>query len=54
MNIQVKASPSGCWQVLRNNILIDIYPKHMWREAYNEARREAIWQNLGIVGIEAA
>ena len=51
-NVKVKASESGCWQVLRNDILIDIYPSHMWRAAYNEARREAIWQNLGIAGME--
>ncbi len=51
-SIQVKASESGCWQVLRNGVLIDIYPAHMWRQAYTEAVREARWQNLGIVGVE--
>lgn len=52
--IRVEHSESGCWQVKRGEYVLDIYPPFMWRAAYNEARREAIWQNLGIVGMELA
>lgn len=45
MKIQLKASPSGCWLVIRNDYPVAIYPKFMWREAYNEARREAHMNN---------
>lgn len=50
--IRVAASESGCWQVMRGEYVLDIYPPHMWRHAYNEARREAIYQNLGVIGME--
>lgn len=52
--IRVKSSPSGWWMVMRNTDVLDIYPPHMWTFAYREARREAIWNNLHIVGIETA
>lgn len=52
MNIKVKASESGCWQVMRGTYVLAIFPPRMWRDAYNEARREAIYQNLSIIGIE--
>lgn len=52
MKIRVEHSESGCWQVLRGNYVIYIYPPHMWRHAYNAARDEAIYQNLSIVGME--
>lgn len=52
--IHVKhVTASGCWQVLRGTYVLAIFPKRMWREAYSEARREAIYNNLSIVGIEA-
>lgn len=41
MKIRLKASPSGCWLIIRNDYPVAIYPKSMWREAYNEAVREA-------------
>lgn len=51
--IHVKHVPeSGCWQVLRGTYVLAIFPKRMWHLAYIEARREAIYQNLGVVGIE--
>jgi len=50
--IRVKASESGCWQVLRGTYVIDIYPPHMWVHAYKEAVREAIYQNLNIISLE--
>lgn len=48
--IAVRHSPSGCWQVLRDTYVIDIYPSHMWHFAYKEACREAIWQNTNVIG----
>lgn len=50
--ISVRHSESGCWKVMRGEYVLDIYPPHMWVHAYKEARREAIFQNLGIVGLE--
>lgn len=50
--LSVRHTPSGCWAVRRDTYVLDIYPAHMWRFAYNEARREAIYQNLSITGIE--
>src|SRR5690606_13118595 len=41
MKVQLKASSSGCWQVLRNGTVVDICPPQMWRQAYTEAVREA-------------
>ena len=50
--ISVRHSESGCWKVMRGEYVIAIYPTFMWHHAYNEAVREAIYQNLNIVGIE--
>lgn len=52
--IRVKSSRGGCWMVLRGDYVLDIYPPHMWTFAFREARREAIWNNLRIVGVEVA
>ena len=52
--IRVKSSPSGCWMVMRNTDVLDIYPPHMWTFAYREAVREAIWNNMRIIGVELA
>lgn len=52
MKVRVAHSESGCWQVMRDTYVIDIYPPHMWRAAYNEARREAIYDGLSIIGME--
>ncbi len=37
---------------MRGTYVVDIYPAHMWRFAYAEALREAIYQNLSIVSLE--
>lgn len=50
--IRVAHSESGCWQVLRGDYVIDIYPPEMWRYAYKSALLEAIYQNLSIVRLE--
>lgn len=52
MNIRVAHTESGCWQVLRDTYVLAIFPRHMWQDAYNEALREAIWQNIGAIGTE--
>lgn len=50
--VHVEHSESGYWKVMRGSYVLDVKPPHMWRDAYNEARREAIYQNLGVAGIE--
>lgn len=50
--IRVAHTESGCWAVYRGTTAIDIYPSFMWAYAYRAARNEAIYQNLGITGIE--
>lgn len=50
--IRVKASESGCWQVMRGGYVLDVKPPHQWRDAYFEARREAIYNNLNIISLE--
>lgn len=50
--ISVRHSESGCWKVMRGTYIVDIYPPHMWPFAYKSALQEAIYQNLGIIGIE--
>lgn len=50
--IRVEHTESGCWKVMRGTYVVDIYPAHMWRFAYAEALREAIYQNLSIVSLE--
>lgn len=50
--IRVEHSESGYWKVMRGNYVLDVKPPHMWRDAYIEARREAIYNNLGVISIE--
>lgn len=50
--IRVAHTESGCWAVYRGTYVLDIYPSFMWAYAYRAARNEAIYQNLGITGIE--
>lgn len=50
--ISVRHSESGCWKVMRGEYVLDIYPPHMWGFAYKSARQEAIYNNLGIIGLE--
>lgn len=51
-NIAVRHSESGCWMVLRGTYIVDIYPSHMWVNAYKSACFEARYQNLSIVGMD--
>lgn len=50
--IRVAHTESGCWAVYRGTYVLDIYPSFMWAYAFRAARNEAIYQNLGITGIE--
>jgi len=37
---------------MRDTYVLDIYPSHMWRHAYNEACREATYQKISVTGLE--
>ena len=37
---------------MRGNYVLAVYPKRMWKDALHEAQREAIYQNLSIIGME--
>lgn len=50
--IRVESSVSGCWLVKRGDDVLDVKPPHAWEDAYEEACREAVMQNLGVIGIE--
>jgi len=50
--VRVAHTESGCWGVYRGTYMLTIYPPFMWAYAYQAARNEAIYQNLGITGIE--
>lgn len=50
--VNIKHTESGCWAVRHGEEVIDIYPSHMWVQAYREALRTAIYQNLSVLRIE--
>ena len=50
--IRVEHSESGYWKVMRGSYVLDVKPPQAWRDAYIEARREAIYNNLGVISIE--
>jgi hypothetical protein len=50
--ISVRHTESGYWKVMRGGYVLDVKPPHLWREAYIEARKEAIYQNLDVISIE--